>query len=281
MADKKKLGSAVSKRKALGKSHSHTSKRQQMEKLQRQRREAEEANDQERLARIRREMSKLTRGGYRSATSGKYKPAARQEIRFAADPETRPPAPPEGLSISLFLDTDDAVTTLNVIKAMQRMANELGYETPTITDVERGSIIANFAAAWGSQKGQKVIADSKAKAKEIIEEAEQYARLQVQKEQASVDAMNVSSSVELMTAYADVPRVALKFGAILFVKYPGPDGTPVVISRTLSTREIRAYERLPTIGANPELVEQNLALLVTQEIEEQKAVDQEQRAIEQ
>jgi hypothetical protein len=313
----KRLGSALSKGKAAGKSFiGRSKKRKQMEDLHKRRRVALGQNDLERVAQIDKEIAKLRRSvsgrfaGKSTAakstaakssaakssaakSSAAKSSAARSTDRTTGDSTARSLADAvakaaelvastaqesvikhASIHISVFLDTDDAVTTMRVVKATQQIAHELGYMTPVITEVERGSILASFKAYWGGDKGQQIIAESKAKAKEIVEEAEHYARLHVQEKQASVDATNVSSSVELMTAYADVPRVAVKIGAILFVKYPGPDGAPVVINRTLSTREINAYDRTPTIGSQPELVEQNLAFLLSQETEEQKAIEE-------
>lgn len=174
-----------------------------------------------------------------------------------------PPMP--DLTVDMYLDTDDAVTVAKVIKATQRIANELGYETPRITEVERGSFFARFLAAWKGTKGQKARAFSVEKGKELAQELEQYGRLHIQDKQADVDQKNVSSAVELITATADIPRAAIKTGAVLFLKYPGPDGQPVIISRTLSTREMAIYEKTPTLGQDPSKLEENLAILLAQE----------------
>lgn len=240
-------------------------RRAELEELLRRRREAASQDDGVAVAKLNREIRRLQRLRFPLFTrSFGPLPGSRADLEPAqsspGDSER-----PEDISVDVYLDTDDALTTLMVIKATQRIAHELGYETPQITSVERGSIIANFKAAWSSQRGQEAIAASKAKAREIVEEAEQYGRLLVQEKQAAVDAVNVSSAVELMKGYADVKKVAVRVGAILFVKYLAPDGEQIVITRTLSTREVNAYQKSSTIGANPELVEQNLAILVAQD----------------
>ncbi|MGF9663158.1 hypothetical protein AAIH25_14975 [Arthrobacter crystallopoietes] len=177
------------------------------------------------------------------------------------------------MTVSIYLDTDDAATALKVIQATQRIVNELGYETPTITAVQRGSVWTWMVAKFQSEQGRRAIDASKAKAAEIIEEAEHFARLQVQEKQAEVDEKNASSAASLMEAYADVPNVAIKIGALLFVKYKLPNGDPVVITRTLSLKEQRAYDRTPSICSEPSLLEENLARLVYDD-DDQKAVGQ-------
>lgn len=273
--EQKGTRSAISKGKAVGKSFKDKDKGRRIEELRRRRREAELAGKQDVVEKLNLQINKLNRGTYRSTTYPRANPRTSTSASIGFSREQGKPAfVPKDLEMSLFLDTDDAVTALKVLKAAQRIACELGYETPSITDVERGSILATFRAAWGSDKGQKVVADSKAKAKEIIEEAEQYARLHVQEKQAAVDATNASSAAELMRAYSDIDRVAIKIGALLFVKYPAADGSSIVITRTLSAREMRIYDKTPTICVQPEKLEENLALLIAQEDEEPKAIEQ-------
>ncbi|MEW1951053.1 hypothetical protein AB0280_17600 [Pseudarthrobacter sp902506025] len=284
---KKAFGSAIRSAKSKVRRPSAVGNRRKINDLTDQWYDAKKAKDKDLVAHLERQIRRL--GGRVPSSPKKKQPRELRKVlkdailpRVAvAEPEmyesvqrvTRPkPAPVPDMTVSVFLDTDDAVTALKVIKATQRMANELGYETPTITDVQRGSLWTWMVAKWNSAEGQKIVAASKAKGKEIIEEAEHLGKLQIQKQQAEVDASNVSSAVELMTAYADVSRVAIKIGALLFVKYPAPDGSSVVITRTLSTKEMIAYDKTPSICSKPELLEQNLALLVAEG--DQKTISQ-------
>lgn len=234
--------------------------------------QAKQFNETERIKELEAKIRKIKRGGqirnprqisdYRAAQQ-RANDDLIEVIPTVGKPtglRSGPPMP--DMDVSIYLDTDDAVTALKIVKATQRIANELGYQTPRIVEVERGSFIARFLAAWNGAKGQKVRADSMAKAKEIALEAEQYGRLYVQDKQADVDQKNVSSAVELINASADVPSVAVKAGALLFLKYTGPDGQPVIVSRTLSTREMAIYDKTPSLKADPSKVEENLAILV-------------------
>ncbi|MDQ0869007.1 hypothetical protein QFZ70_001480 [Arthrobacter sp. V1I9] len=263
----RRISGAVGKAKKKG-SHLKSFAQRRAEALLKQRRTAEKENDQpaanETDKNLRRFRSRFGRAVL-NAETGRWEirrdsevVAIQQAVGFARKPET----PMPDMDISLFLDTDDAVSALRVIKATQRIASELGYQTPRIVEVERGSFIARFLAAWNGAKGQKVRAESLAKAKEFALEAEQYGRLHVQDKQADVDQKNVSSAVELINATADIPSVALKAGALLFLKYTGPDGQPVIVSRTLSTREMAIYDKTPSLKADPSKVEENLAILV-------------------
>lgn len=274
--EKKGIDGAVGKAKMTGRRYKSAAAQRRAEALLAQRKQAEKNNDVSAIKNIDKKLGRFRgriEGKTYSSRTGKHEIQREPqvvEIQQADRLIRRSEFAVPDMSISMYLDTDDAVTAFKVVKATQRIAKELGYQTPRIVEVERGSFMARFLAAWNGAKGQKVRSDSLAKAKEIALEAEQYGRLYVQDKQADVDQKNVSSAVELINATADVPSVALKVGALLFLKYRGPDGQPVIVSRTLSTREMAIYDKNPSLKAEPSKVEANLAILIATDEEDDR-----------
>lgn len=161
---------------------------------------------------------------------------------------------------AFFLDTDDAVSTLEVLKAMQGVLADMGYSQTEIKDIKQGSIWARIDAVFNSDETEE-------KAVKLAEEAatklKHYAEVAtLGKMQAEVDGTRTQSAAAMIEALASTPRAAVLMGEILIIKYPGEGDDSTIIVTVLTTEEVMAYQRHRGILLNPETLITDLAGLV-------------------
>jgi hypothetical protein len=197
---------------------------------------------------------------------------ARGLIHKALKGKTRRPAEP--VTVRVYLDTDDAVTTVKVIKAINDVLASAGYGKTKIENVEKGSIRLRIKAWLDGEDGQKAQQVAKHKLGEAASYAEQWAKdATVNKQRAEVSAINAQTAQTLMDSVKDIDNIALQMDEWLIIKYVDASGKSHGSVRKLTVVELQLIERNPGLLNEPHKVLENLALLSYQEQHGQVALE--------
>lgn len=175
-------------------------------------------------------------------------------------------APP--VTVHIYLDTDDAVTSIRVIMAMGDVLESAGYGRIRIESVESGSIRLRIKGWLEGNDGQK----AKQKLEEAASYAEQWTKdVTVNKQRAEVSAINAHTAHTLMQSVKDIDNVAMQIDEWLLIKHKDVAGDSQCSVRKLTVFEMQMIERTPSVLNNPSRVLENLALLAYQEQDSQLA----------
>lgn len=168
------------------------------------------------------------------------------------------PEPGDSMEIVAYLDTDNQQLIDRALGALEGVADSLGYGDIQVVEELRGSIFRR-ATSWLKSGVQS---DEVAFRLAQVERAIQLGAIDTK--QAEVDEMTARAVESLVASVADIPRVAMRAGSILLIKYI--EGTePVVLVRQLSSVELTALERHPGLQREPESLLANLAALIQQQ----------------
>ncbi|MDQ0618062.1 hypothetical protein [Arthrobacter globiformis] len=171
-------------------------------------------------------------------------------------PEAQP------ITVRIYLDTDDAVATIKVIKAVADVLQGAGYGKTKIENVEKGSIRIRIRAWLDGDDGHKAQQVAKQKLGEAATYAEQWAKdATVNKQRAEVSAINAQTAQTLMESVKDVDNIALQMDEWLIVKYVDATGNTHGSVRKLTVVELQLIERNPGLLNEPAKVLKNLAML--------------------
>jgi hypothetical protein len=77
--------------------------------------------------------------------------------------------------------------------------------------------------------------------------------------------------VNLIVSLTGIPNAVVRVGGLLIIKQTDADGDPAVLTRELSTREIRALELNPGIQKDPHGALELLAAAVAQLDEDERS----------
>jgi Effector-associated domain 1 len=172
-----------------------------------------------------------------------------------APAEETPPA--DSMQVAIYADIEENTKEWRRLSsASQAVAEALGYVRESQLPTEYGSVFQR--AFW------KRVATS--------EEAKQYEAMLQQAlglkvamlNQAEVDQKQAAAAADLITALAAVPTACIKVGSLLLIKYAAaPHDDPVVLVRSLSSREVQAIDRYPAILKNPHSALDALSMAIT------------------
>lgn len=180
---------------------------------------------------------------------------------YGYEPYSIPPRPPDDDSVELviYLDEYEQRDLETLEEGAMALAGQIGYGDFTLIDERFGSIFKR----WKGTVKRGVTSDQ---VKEAIAAVEDRIRIElIEKSRAEVDAINANSVATVLSSLENTPSAATRIGGLLIIKYPDANGDPVVLSRNLSPREIRALERYPGIQAEPRRTLQLLATVVASE----------------
>jgi hypothetical protein len=168
-------------------------------------------------------------------------------------PPSAPDEAPQEISVSVYLDSDDGGTAERVLRYVDEFVDLLGYDGPIRPVVEDGSFVRRSLAKIKIALTSDEVRDLIAKAERAVEV--RY----LDSEQADVDSKMAAAVSNIIAALADAPNACIQVGSILFIKYAGPQGS-VVLSKSLTPREIKTLERFPGIQKEPHKVLEYLAI---------------------
>jgi hypothetical protein len=157
-------------------------------------------------------------------------------------------APADSMQLAIYADVgEDTEEWRRLFSAGEEVAEALGYARESTLPTEYGSVFQR--AFW------KRIATS--------DEARQYEAMLQQAlglkvamlDQAEYDSKQAAAAAGLITSVAAVPTACVKVGSLLLIKYADPpNGDPVVLVRSLSSREVQALDHYPAMLKNPHTV---------------------------
>lgn len=161
------------------------------------------------------------------------------------------------ITVDAYLDTDERVVAQQVLDALDDIAKLLGYEGPVEEQWLDGSI-------WRRAKATRKSGRTSDELRQRLVKLERAIELRyVEARQAETDAKMSEAVDRLIKRLHDVPQACLRVGSILIVKYHDDrDGTPVLLTRSLSQLEIRALERYPEIQTKPRAALEALAAVI-------------------
>jgi hypothetical protein len=174
------------------------------------------------------------------------------------------PAPADA-EVVVYLDEFSKIQLEEVQAAAIRLGEELGYTDFVLTDEEKGSIFRRFRG-----KLQAGLAHDFVQQK-MMELDERGSIELVGRARAETDAIKASSAVKLIASLADIPNAVVRVGGLLIIKQTDGHDNPAVLTRELSTREIRALELNPGIQKDPQAALELLAVAVAQLEEDERS----------
>lgn len=200
------------------------------------------------------------------------RPGLVTRVSSALKQQARKPAPP--VTVRVYLDTDDAFTTVKVIKAINDVLESAGYGKTKIENVEKGSIRLRIKAWLDGEDGQKAQQVGKQKLGEAAGYMEQWAKdATVNKQRAEISAINAQTAQALIESVKDIDNIALQMDEWLIVKYMDASGKSNASVRKLTVVELQLIERSPGLLNEPAKVLENLSMLAYQEEHGQVALE--------
>jgi hypothetical protein len=178
------------------------------------------------------------------------------------------------ITVRVYLDTDDAVTSLRVVKALGEVLESAGYGKTKIEGVEKGSVRLRLKAWLDGPDGQAAQQGAKNKLGEAASYAEQWAKdATVNKQRAEISSINAKTNQTLMESVKDVDNAALQMDEWLIVKFTDAQGNVNVLTRKLSVTEMMLVDRNPAILNKPSEVLDKLTLLAYEHTNSQMAIE--------
>jgi cold shock CspA family protein len=175
-----------------------------------------------------------------------YSPTA-EEVQTVVD---------DVISVDAYLDTNDMTTARAVLDAIDELAGLLGYEIPTDEEIRRVSVWRNAKAALQRGVAHEEVRNRLIKMERALE------LVGIDERQASVDVKTAEAVERLMSGLQDVPQACMRVGSLLMVKYQDHRG-PVLLVRSMSQLELRAFERYPEIQQDPRTAIEALATAIS------------------
>jgi hypothetical protein len=165
--------------------------------------------------------------------------------------------PPPTTDVVIYLDEYSKDQLGEITERAFALADSLGYSDFELVETEEGSI-------WNVFKGKIKDGVSSDYVQQKMQEIDQRLSLEMLgKAQAEVDAIRTDNTAALIAAVAEIPNAVVRAGGVLLIKYVDPTtGDPVLLTRDLSVRELRALERNPGIQRDPAHALELLALAV-------------------
>lgn len=137
-------------------------------------------------------------------------------------------------------------TDLDAVRGRsEAIARYIGFERFVVLDSQSGSIWQRFKGALKSGATAETVI------KRVSELEQRLSLMAVGEKQAEVDSMTSSSIANLIASVEGIPKACLLCGSILLVKFLDASGEPVLLTRTLSPRELRALDKFPGIQSDP------------------------------
>jgi Protein of unknown function (DUF3052) len=165
------------------------------------------------------------------------------------------------INVIVFLDTDDWRIAEKILRAVDELTYTMGYDQPSDTRFESGSIIRN---SWSRLRGEL----SSKEAKELYAKVYRAAELaSLDMIQAQYDGKGADAVKTLLASLQEVSQACVRVGSLLVLKYIDQTGTVVVV-RTLTPLEIETLEKYPEIQQRPRLALENLAIAISNKHEE-------------
>ena len=166
--------------------------------------------------------------------------------------------PPAETEIVVYLDKYSEEQLEAVQAAALQLGEELGYTDFILTDDQRGSIFRRFRGKLRTGLTSNFV-------QQKMQELDERTSIEVVgRARAETDAIKANSAVKLIASLADIPNAVVRVGGLLIVKQTDSKGVPAVMTRELSTREIKALELNPGIQRDPQAALHLLAIAVAQ-----------------
>jgi hypothetical protein len=174
-------------------------------------------------------------------------PQAAEEVQPVVD---------DVISVDAYLDTDDMTAARRVLDALDELAGLLGYEIPTDEEIHRGSFWRSAKAALHRGFAHDEVRNRLIKVERALE------LVGIEERQASVDVKTAEAVEKLISGLQDIPQACMRAGSLLLVKYQDHQG-PVLLVRSMSQLEVRAFERFPEIQQDPRATIEALATAIS------------------
>jgi len=164
----------------------------------------------------------------------------------------------EDVTVDVYLGDGDREKNLRLLGLIDDLAEDLGYDRPTETSVEWGSVFRRAKAAVASTLRSREV---QARLATVELAAQNYL---FEERQAAINLSHSEAFEKVMSALEDQPEACVRIGSLLILKFRGSSG-PVTLTRMLSATEIQTLERYPGIQREPSSVLQNLAAAIAQD----------------
>ena len=191
----------------------------------------------------------------RSALRNLGKPSSHHFIGGNSDDTSLAPVAASEISVAVYVDSDDEEKARHVLQRVDQLVREMGYGDPTDIQLERGSLFRRSKAEASQILHSEELRSRLAK----VERGLELAGLELR--QAQVDHGEAQAISMLLAEIKDIPRVCIRAGSVMLVKYTTHDG-PVLLVRTLLQLEIHALDQYPEIQKNPECLLESLATAI-------------------
>jgi len=153
--------------------------------------------------------------------------------------------PADSMQLTIYAEVEeDTEEWRRLSNAGAAVAEALGYVLESQLPTEYGSVFQR--GFW-----KRIVTSEEARQYEAM--LQQALGLKVAMlNQAEVDSKQAGAAAALIAALAAVPTACVKVGSLLVIKYrDSPNADPVVLVRSLSSREIQAIDHYPAILKHP------------------------------
>lgn len=177
---------------------------------------------------------------------------------------TEPSSFGQTIRVDSYLATEDVDAAAAVYRALDQLADVLGYEPPETEETRTGSIYRRARSAV-----RRVFTSEELASRLVaVERALELRHLDGR--QADVDSKEAGAVAQLLKSLEEIPEACLQVGSILLIKVADATG-PVLLVRTLSPVEVRTLQRFPEIQMRPSEVLERLATAIAADRGEVKA----------
>ena len=170
------------------------------------------------------------------------------------------------ITIDVYLDTDDEAVTSAAFAALDDLARALGIEDMTPGGSWHGSIFTRFKGTIPSTPSERSVEERLLALERLLKSSGVNLR---DPRQAGEDKAISTALSQLFNSLVDVPRVCIRYGPLLVVKYPDDSGESVLLGRELSQSEREILEEHPELLKRPETVLDVLSLALSEQVIEE------------
>lgn len=213
-------------------------------------------------------MKVVTRG-WVARSKGEATPSTDETAKPSPAPKQQARRKPKPIKVMVYLETEDAVVTLQTIQHLQKMLSKSGYAENQIIEVERGSVWVKMMAWWNEDDVSPSTQAAKDKVGEYASIGEEVAKdVLLNERRSKISRENAETFSLYMEQLKDLDNGAIAADGWLIIKSTDGQGRTSMITQRLSLEHQRIVEKNPNMLRDPARILENLGLEKQMSIEQ-------------
>jgi hypothetical protein len=157
------------------------------------------------------------------------------------------------IPIDIYLDTNEPSEIFEVYDAVLKFTKSIGFNDSIEFEAIKGSWFKRMVAKSQEKLSSEEVLDR-------LKEAEYGIEVNtVLKQQSEIDKNQSEALANIITSLKEIPRAAIRIGALIVVKLTDNVGAVSLQTRTLSIKELHLLNKKPELLQKPEHILQALA----------------------